>query len=94
MFFTAHEILSLQSLVGEYKHVVIDYHYGYDVGDVKSSYLKELLITEYNDSIGFKQRNVKNKSVLLVEDLNTWMMPCHLWVLMMKRSYRTLLQDC
>ena len=29
-------------------------------------HLKKLLITEYNDSIGFKQRNVKNKSVCAV----------------------------
>ena len=35
---------------------------GNPVGDVKSSYLKELLTTEYHETIGFKERSTMNKS--------------------------------
>ena len=54
VIFEEHEIRSLQSLLEDYKHIVSDY--GYPVGDVKSFYLKELLIKEYQDRIGFKER--------------------------------------
>lgn len=60
VIFTEHEIRSLQSLLTEYKRIVGDY--GYAVGDVKSSYLKELLINEYQDTIGFKERHEMNRS--------------------------------
>ena len=60
IIFTEHEIRSLQSLLAEYKRIVGDY--GYAVGDVKSSYLKDLLINEYQDTIGFKERCELNKS--------------------------------
>ena len=60
VIFEEHEIRSLQSLLEDYKRIVSDY--GYPVGDVKSSYLKELLIKEYQDRIGFKERNERNKS--------------------------------
>ena len=45
VIFEEHEIRSLQYLLEDYKHIISDY--GYLVGDVKSSYLKELLIKEY-----------------------------------------------
>jgi len=32
------------------------------VGEVKSSYLKELVINEYQDTTGFKERREMNKS--------------------------------
>jgi hypothetical protein len=60
IIFTECEIRSLQSLLADYKRIVGDY--GYAVGDVKSSYLKELLIKEYQDKIGFRSRSDKNKS--------------------------------
>ena len=60
VIFEEHEIRSLQSLLEDYKRIVSEY--GYPVGDVKSSYLKELLIKEYQDRIGFKERNERNKS--------------------------------
>ena len=60
VIFEEHEIRSMQSLLADYKRIVSDY--GYPVGDVKSSYLKELLIKEYQDKIGFKERNERNKS--------------------------------
>ena len=63
--FKEREIRSLQSLLVDYKRIVCDY--GYHVGDVKSSYLKELLIKEYGDTIGFKERNELNKSDLVYD---------------------------
>ena len=60
VIFTEHEIRSLQSLLTDYKRIVGDY--GYAVGDMKSSYLKDLLIDEYNEKIGFKERSEVNKS--------------------------------
>ena len=60
VIFTEREIRSLQSLLSDYRRIVGDY--GYAVGDVKSSYVKDLLITEYKDKIGFKDRRVMNKS--------------------------------
>ncbi|CAB3995671.1 Hypothetical predicted protein [Paramuricea clavata] len=55
------EIRSLQSLLANHKRIVSDY--GYAVGDIKSSYLKDLLINEYQDTIGFKERSEVNKSM-------------------------------
>jgi hypothetical protein len=60
IIFTEHEIRSLQSLLADYKCIVGDY--GYEVGNVKSSYLKDLLINEYQETIGFKERSGMNKS--------------------------------
>ena len=60
VIFEEHEIRSLQSLLADYKRIVSDY--GYPVGDVKSSYLKDLLINEYHDTIGFRSRAGVNKS--------------------------------
>jgi len=50
----------LQSLVSDYKRIISDY--GYVAGDVRSSYVKELLIEEYGETIGFKERSEMNKS--------------------------------
>ncbi|MES9879868.1 MAG: hypothetical protein ABW185_03205, partial [Sedimenticola sp.] len=60
VIFNEHEIRSLQSLLMDYKRIVSDY--GYAVGDIKSSYLKDMLINEYQETIGFKERTEKNKS--------------------------------
>ena len=60
IIFTEHEIRSLQSLLADYKRIVGDY--GYAVGNIKSSYLKDLLIMEYQETIGFKERSDKNMS--------------------------------
>ncbi|KAK5931544.1 hypothetical protein CesoFtcFv8_000168 [Champsocephalus esox] len=54
IIFTEQEIRSLQSLLAEYKRIVGDY--SYEVGDVKSSYVKGLLINEY------QERNQMNMS--------------------------------
>jgi len=42
VIFKEHEIRSLQSLVSDYKRIISDY--GFVAGDVRSSYVKELLI--------------------------------------------------
>ncbi|KAL8608806.1 hypothetical protein ACOMHN_059488 [Nucella lapillus] len=60
VIFADREILSLQSLLEDYKHIVSDY--GYPVCHVKSSNLKDLLIKEYQGKIGFKEISQKNKS--------------------------------
>ena len=60
MIFKNREIRQLQWLLSEYKLVVGDY--GLAVGDVKSRYLKQLLIKEYGERIGFKEAHQKNQS--------------------------------
>ena len=70
-----HEIPSLQSLVGDYKHVVSDYHYGYDVSDVISSYIKERNYLYLNTIIQIDLNKVMTRislgSMLLVEEVTT-----------------------
>ena len=60
VIFKEHEIRSLQSLLSDYKRIISDY--GYVAGDVCSSYVKELLIEEYGETIGFKEMSEMNKS--------------------------------
>lgn len=42
----------VQSILADYKRIISDH--GYAVGDFKSSYLKELIINEYQDKNRFK----------------------------------------
>lgn len=65
VIFTEREIRSLRSLLTDYKRIIGDY--GYVVGDVKSSYLKDILINEYKETIGFKGMPVMNKSELVYD---------------------------
>ena len=60
VIFAEHEIRSLQSLLHEYRQIAREY--GLDLGKLKSSYVKEVLINEYGDDIGFQERPEKNKS--------------------------------
>ena len=60
VIFDQHEICTLQSLLQDYKSIVTNH--GYPVGDIKSSYLKELLQSEYKGNIGFHVRNERNSS--------------------------------
>ena len=60
VIFAEHEIRSLQSLLSDYKVIVSEY--GYPVGELKSSYVKQILIEEYGWTIVFKERTEKNKS--------------------------------
>ena len=63
IIFAEHKIQSLQSFLHEYRQIAKEY--GFDVGKLKSSYVKELLIKEYGDGIGFHERPEKNKKVNL-----------------------------
>ena len=54
IIFQEHEFRSLQSLLDEYRTVAMEY--GFDVGRLKSSYVKEILSKEYGDRIGFHER--------------------------------------
>ena len=60
MIFDQHEIRTLQSLLQDYKSIVTNH--GYSVGDMKSSYLKVLLQSEYKENIGFQVRKERNLS--------------------------------
>ena len=60
IIFQKREIRALQWLLSDYKVIIGDY--GIEVNDMKSSYLKELLVKEYGDSIGFQPPIQKNKS--------------------------------
>ena len=60
VIFSEREIRSLQSLLVDYKRIIREY--GHHVGDVKSSYVKDMLINEYQEKIGFKERRQLNKS--------------------------------
>ena len=60
IIFEQDEIRSLQSVLHDYKAIVSEH--GYPVGNIKSSYMKELLIAEYKDEIGFKERHIKKLS--------------------------------
>ena len=60
VIFRNREIRQLQWLLSSYKFVVGDY--GLAVGDVKSRHLKQLLIKEYSERIGFKEPRQKNQS--------------------------------
>ena len=50
IIFSDHEIRSLQSLLREYRDTANEY--GFTVGDLKSSYLKEILVKEFGDARG------------------------------------------
>ena len=65
IIFTDHEIRSLQSLLQEYKDTANEY--GFTVGDLKSSYLKEILVKEFGEAIGFKSRAERNRSELVFD---------------------------
>ena len=41
--------------------------YGYSCGEVRGSFIKELLIREYGTLIGFRERKEKNKSELVYD---------------------------
>ena len=60
IIFVEREIRSVQFLLDEYVHTA--HEFGFLVGNVKSSYIKELLIQEYGEAIGFKSRSEKNRS--------------------------------
>ena len=64
VIFQEHELRTLQSLLNDYKCIISDYGHN---STVKSSFLKELLINEFGEGIGFHQRNQKNVSELVYD---------------------------
>ena len=59
VIFRKREIRQFQWLLSDYKLAVGDY--GLAVGDLKSGYLKQLLIKEYRDRTAFKESCQKNQ---------------------------------
>ena len=68
VIFNQNEIRTLQSLLLDYKSIVSNH--GYDVGDIKSSYLKDLLLHEYKEAIGFHERHAKYLSEWVYDTRN------------------------
>jgi len=64
VIFEDHEFWTLQGLLKDYKCIVANYGHH---PQVKSSYLKELLQEEFDDSIGFHQCIQKNVSELVYD---------------------------
>ena len=60
-----HEIRSVQSLLLEYQWLVVEY--GYSCGEVRGSFIENLLIQEYGPLIGFRESEEKNKSELVYD---------------------------
>ena len=54
-----HKTWSLQSLLHKYRQIAREFVF--EVGKLKSSYVKEVLIEAYGDDIGFYERSEKNE---------------------------------
>ena len=54
-----------QSLLHDYKCIVGDL--GCEVGDMRSSHLKEIFVEEYGTQIGFKERAQKTQNDLVYD---------------------------
>ena len=64
VIFQDHELRTLQGLLNDYRRIISNYGHN---SIVKSSYLKELLLKEFGESIGFHTRNQKNVSELVYD---------------------------
>ena len=64
MIFEDHEIRTLQELLVDYQRITSNYGH---FSTVKSSYLKEILIKEFAEDIGFHERIQKNVSELVYD---------------------------
>ena len=65
VIFQEHELRSLQSLLSDYQLIVSKY--GFATDGVKSSYIKELLIREFKEAVGFHPQPQKNVSELVYD---------------------------
>ena len=65
IIFGDHEIRTIQSLLLEFKRLAFEY--GCTCGEMRGSYIKDMLIREYGDLIGFRERKEKNKSELVYD---------------------------
>ena len=59
IIFIDHEIRTTQSLLLEYKRLAFEY--GFTCGEVRGSYIKDMLIREYGELIGFRERKEEKK---------------------------------
>ena len=65
VIFKDHELRSLQNLLDDYKQILSKY--GLSLDGIKSSYVKEILIKEFKNSIGFHARPQRNVSELVYD---------------------------
>lgn len=65
VIFQEHELRSLQSLLSDYRLILSKY--GFATDGVKSSYIKDVLIKEFQDAIGFHPRPQRNLSELVYD---------------------------
>ena len=65
VIFQEHELRSIQSLLHDYRSILS--RYGFQTDGVKSSYIKSILIREFQYSIGFHSRHLKNQSDLVYD---------------------------
>ena len=65
MIFTYHEFRTLQSLLHDY--IRITSNYGHD-SNIKSNYLKQMLIKEFGDCIAFYERPQRNLSDIVYDN--------------------------
>ena len=68
VIFEEHDIRTLESLLKEYMTIMENYNHS--AYGVKPSFLKTLLIREYEDSIGFHVRHQKNESEVVYDRRN------------------------
>ena len=59
VIFQEHELRSMQSLLQDYTSIIS--RYGFPTSGVKSSYIKHILIQEFEDKIGFHSRPQRNQ---------------------------------
>ena len=65
VIFEEHELRSLQSLLRDYSSIIS--RYGFPTSGVKSSYIKDILIQEFEGKIGFQSRPQRNHSELVYD---------------------------
>ena len=66
VIFEEHEISTVQGLLADYKTIVGNY--GFSTGCIRSSSIKELLMDEFGERIGFHTRPQSNLSELVYEN--------------------------
>ena len=64
VIFDDHEFRTLQNLLCDYKRMISNYGHN---AIVRSSYVKELLIREFGDDIGFYEKKQRNASELVYD---------------------------
>jgi hypothetical protein len=62
VIFEEHELRSFQSLLQDYSSVIS--RYGFPTSRVKSSYIKDILIREFADKIGFHSRSARHSDLV------------------------------